>query len=268
MVLLSGAPNPPQELRSIKVNSAGQLAVVDSYTDFSQVLLYGTCQSNGTRMFVSNIVNENQDAGLVHPYGLDFDSSGDFYVSDQHTDNVLRFYASNYQPMPYPAYINSTNSTGMYPGTFLQFGAPGIHSSDQQGVRGVQWSPTQLWVANEDIDAIVVVNPDGSTAQTISLTDPVGLYYDVSGTGNMFAGSKDTAGVVVAYDVKTYKVVQKYTCAGMSHPTGLVTYGGILYALDQDAGQLWTFNVTTTQFLGAIVTSFPNQVEQMALSSC
>ncbi len=66
-----------------------------------------------------------------------------------------------------------------YNGTFLQFGRPERHDQTERGIRAIQWAKnyTELWIANEDYNAIIVVDRDGEYVHHIDIPRPIGLFY-------------------------------------------------------------------------------------------
>ena len=55
---------------------------------------------------------------------------------------------------------------------------------------------------------------------------------------------------------------------GMTHSTGLITFGPVLYVAAQDMGKILAFNIDTAEFISVIVDRFPDVVEQISLSWC
>lgn len=66
-----------------------------------------------------------------------------------------------------------------YNGTFVQFGLPEKHDPKERGIRAIQWTKnfTELWIANEDLNAIIIVNREGKYLHHIDIPKPIGLYY-------------------------------------------------------------------------------------------
>jgi hypothetical protein len=124
------------EFRSLalgKYQGKEALYIVDASTHNSRVLVFGECskmpEDYGQRPFITTAVDSNANGGLDHTYGICFDSSSNVYVSNQHTDNVLRFYKESFEPMPLPPNLVQMDSRlHYYDGTFVQFGKPLIHS--------------------------------------------------------------------------------------------------------------------------------------------
>jgi hypothetical protein len=54
----------------------------------------------------------------------------------------------------------------------------------------------------------------------------------------------------------------------MTHSTGLISYGNILYVACQAMGKVLSFNIDTGNFLSVVIPHFPDSVEQIALSWC
>jgi hypothetical protein len=134
---------------------------------------------------------------------------GPLYASFQHTDIVMRFSGANLDLAPLPPALTpaaaaisatgtaaTTAAVGTQPvivkptkpylnGTFHQFGAPGKHkghqakvSQEEQGVRGVIVCGTNVWIANENIKGILVVNKiSGLVEQIIQVVNPISMFH-------------------------------------------------------------------------------------------
>ena len=319
-----------QRMKEYEPSYRGMLAqsdkiyVVDSTND--QIMLFGKCAKfgfgNGLRSYIGpaitlpplELANYN-----YHPYSITFDAYDNLYVSAQHTNSVFRYHRNNineisnkkdlYSPTTPPRdlksiWYNATNiqqnSIYSYPnGTFVQFGAPGYHAENDQGIRAILWIPSlienslinNLWIAQEDYNHIYMVNTDGVLVNKIKVTNPIGLYY--SGTPNSVdhvyvtsKGKKKIDGNVYLYNTKTLKKEKSFTLIGMTHPTSVLEYEGVLYVSEQvkpdsltylltyllthsqPSGQILTFNVTTTRFIRTIYTGLPDALEIMTFSNC
>ena len=268
--VLSGGNLAHAELRGVKLGTYEEkeaLYVADANTGSSQVLIYGGCNFQGVRSYRATVTDTDMNPGADHAYGIAFDRNGNIYVSFQHTDVVIRFYKDSLRAMPFPSAINY-RAGSYYQGTFLQFGKTGEHSDNLQGIRSIVFAADDyLWVANEDINGVVVVDSNGRIIHTVDVDTPVGLYYD-SNFDMVFIASKSVYGAVYGVNPRTYKVVKIYYIDGMEHPTGMTSYGNTLYIAEQCLGVILTFNIDTTKFIAIVGTGFPGKVEQITLSPC
>lgn len=270
--VLSGGPlNIKTELRGIKIgNYMGErdsLYVADGNTDNSQILVYGTCNFAGIRPFIATLVTTYSNPGAVHAYGIGFDSLGNIYASFQHTDVVLRFYKDSFRTMPLPSAYNY-KSASYYDGTFYQFGKPGEHKEELQGVRGfTNVHDDQIWIANEDVDAIIVVDYDANFITSVSIDTPVGVHYD-SNHDLVFISSKSKFGAVFAINPNSYKVEKVFYLPGMEHPTGMATYGDTLFVAEQSWYKVLSFDILSERFLTTVIGRTPGKVELITLSFC
>ena len=131
-----------------------------------------------------------------------------------------------------------------------------------------------LWIANEDYNRVFIVDKDAKEVGWIRIQNPVGMFYD-STRGIVFVGSKSKkatgGGAVYGIDINTWSVVKTFQLlgkVGLVHPTGLLVYEDILYVAEQTSNLILAFNVTTQRFLSNVVSSFPDDVEQITLSYC
>lgn len=213
------------------------------------------------------------------------------YVSSQHTDNVLRYFPAGstgtlYQPAAFPpVVVSDANAFNMFYGTFVQYGSPGLHDSAQQGVRDIALVPSKvdnstdsLWVANEDLTAVEVYDTKTGAVDYIFPTtgyNPVGLYYD-SISDMVFIGGTPSSGkgdgIIWGVNPSTYKIVQTFAASPMNHPAGMVALNGKLFVIEQDNDHLLSFDISSTAYLGEVISSFSDfgfsQAEQLVLSPC
>jgi hypothetical protein len=184
---------------------------------------------------------------------------------------------------------NSTNSEGnsmgnekespheeysFYPGTFVQFGKPGVHLQKERGVRSILWTKnfTELWIANEDLDSIIIVNRTGHLVGKISVGKPIGLHYsNVSRADWVFVGCKGVkTGQVYAIDIFTHTIAATFKYIGMKHPAGISSYYDVLFVGDQSRNNVVTFNITTQRLIKLVIPAkrFVGQIEQLMMSDC
>lgn len=209
-----------------------------------------------------------------------------------HTDVVLRFSKDTFEPLPPSRNLSTleiatskgsiTRMKGFsapagdtdyfYNGTFVQFGAPGLHNVTAQGVRDILWvrNYTQLWIANEDLSAIIIVDQQGAYIGSIALAGAIGLY-TTEALPFVFCSSKSKKnGAVYAINKKTLAIERTYKVIGMSHPTALVSFEDTLFVGDQTRNVLISFNITSQRYIRQVVaeSAMPGVIEQMILSNC
>jgi hypothetical protein len=161
-----------------------------------------------------------------------------------------------------------------YPGTFVQFGKPGVHVEKERGVRSIIWTKnfTELWIANENLDSIIIVNRTGHLTGKISVGKPIGLHYsNVSHADWVFAGSKGVkTGQVYAIDIFTRTIAATFKYIGMKHPAGITSYDDVLFVGDQTRNSVVTFNITTQRLIKLIIPAkrIDGQIEQLMMSDC
>ena len=141
-------------------------------------------------------------------------------------------------------------------------------------MRSIAWVGKQLWIANEDLHRIVIVDTFGVYLAKVKVKNPVGLIYDKE-KGIVFVGSKKSSkstGSVFGIDIITLKVVKTFTLLGgetMNHPTGLAFLGDTLFIAEQSMNVVLTFNITTQRFIRQIIGPMDSPgVEYLALSDC
>ena len=93
------------------------LFIADASKHNSRLLIFSQCidpnedyLNRNKRHFVEVVAELAQNPGLDHSYGVCHDSNGNVYVSNQHTDCVLRFEVDTWKSMPLvtPTYPNPT----------------------------------------------------------------------------------------------------------------------------------------------------------------
>jgi len=268
------------ELRSMVISSypggnvTEALYVADASLHNSQVLVFDKCidqgANKGKRRYLATAIDSYLNDGADHTYGLCFDYDQNLYASFQHTDAVLRL-DKFFKPLPLPpAFKRYYRRDDYYPGTFAQFGTPGEHHYDETGVRSIVNIRTNLLVANEDYNGVLVISINtGLVSEIIPIDKPVGLHYDKH-KDILFVGSKSRkyGGVVYALDGKDHAVLKVYTFSRMTHPTGITLYDNVLYVGEQNTNTIVKFDVISGEYLGVAVENFPGIVEQVLLSPC
>lgn len=252
-------------------NEDDALYIADAMSKESFLLVYSACDRDGRRHYLDTVVSTEMNAGADHTYGICFDEAGNVMASFQHTDAVLRFHRDTFEPMPLPLNLRMSHKwKDYYDGTFVQFGQPGPHSVDEQGVRGIARVNDTLWVANEDLGGVVIVSlATGVIYNIIVVKNPIGLHYDEV-ADKVFVGSKNKhwRGAVYAIDPHLLRITSSYSTERMNHPAGITSYGDILYVGEQIRGDILMFSISTERFLGNLVSDAPGEIEQLLLSPC
>lgn len=283
--VLKGFKTAPENyFRSMAVTADNTVFIVEECgkegknSSGAKIMQYGPCDENGLRHFESLVLNEPPGNlhGANHPYGIAVGNgpNSTVYTSYQNTDVVLRYQATKshglYSPMPLPPALAShkKHSPPYYPGTFYQFGQPGYHKHREQGVRSIILVNGDLWIANEKTDEVVVVGPDGHAVEKLQVRAPIGMYYS-SEHDMVFVSSRSSYGVVIGYSATTRQTIQRFHVDGMTHPTGVVSFEGTLYVLEQALGVLYAFNIGSGAFEKVVFSGLADKgLEQIALSFC
>lgn len=262
------------EFRSMafgKYKGHDALFIADAMTKDSFVFAYSECDANGQRTYLGTPVSSQVTSGVDHTYGLCFDDKQNLYITNQHTDNVMRFAADTFEPMALPSSLEEKHSRKkFYPGTFVQFGAAAPHDVYEQGIRSILHYRDTIWIANENIDGVAVADINTGIIHDIVVVHcPIGLFFDET-SGLIFIGSKAKhwGGGVYAVSPKTLRIVANYTTHRMNHPTGITVHQDILYVAEQTRGEILVFRVSTQEYLGRIVKKTPGQIELLLLSDC
>eukprot|EP01033_Poteriospumella_lacustris_P005031 gene5031-3592_t len=177
-------------------------------------------------------------------------------------------------PKDKPRKHKTTADYDFYPGTFVQFGKPGMHEEKERGVRSIVWTKnsTELWIANEDLDSIVIVNRTGKLVGKVSVGKPIGLHYSNESRADwVFVGSKGSkTGQVYAVDIFTRTIAATFKYIGMKHPAGISSYQDVLFVGDQTRNNVVTFNITTGRVIKLIIPAkrIDGEIEQLLVSDC
>lgn len=151
-----------------------------------------------------------------------------------------------------------------------------MHDEKTQGLRAILWVEPlqQLWIANEDLHRILLVDYNGKYVGKIKIKNPIGLVYDHE-RSLVFVGSKKSSkdtGAVYGINIFSKKVVKTFTLLGgetMNHPTGLAVNGDTLFVAEQRMDVVLTFNITTERYLKQIISKMSSGgIEHIALSNC
>ena len=151
-----------------------------------------------------------------------------------------------------------------------------MHDPNTQGIRAIVWVEhlQQLWIANENLHRVLIVDSIGRFVGTAKIKNPVGLFYDRT-KNIVFVGSKKSSkntGAVFGIDTATRRVDKIFTLLGgetMNHPTGIVVSGDVLFVAEQTMNVVLTFNVTSERYIKEIIGKMNyGGVEHLALSDC
>lgn len=135
------------EFRSLAIGKSkdhNALFVASASKSNSRLLIFGKCVDEkddylmrNKRHFIEVVAEQSFNPGLDHSYGVCHDSSGNVYISNQHTDCVLRFAVNTWEPMPLPQSLQLKRRMNYFDGTFVQFGLPNMHVRGNRGVRSI-----------------------------------------------------------------------------------------------------------------------------------
>lgn len=252
------------------------LYVIDSEDDTyseTQILIYGTCDRSGHRYFKTELLGLSKNPGAFNGFSIDFDKNGNLYASFQGSDAVLRFTKDIFLPMDLPKSLiaDTSNSTTYYPGTFFQYNSHFDPYYD--GIRGIQFVGDNLWVCNANEREIAVVDPKGSVIAYLEIPGaPIALHYDHQSSGLVFVSCKGLfGGGVYSVNPTTMIIETNYTHVDMRHCSGVTSYEDTLFVSNQDIdsnGAIYTFDISTGNFIGIIQSVFPDKVEHISLSNC
>ena len=110
---------------------------------------------------------------------------------------------------------------------------------------------------------MVVVDTLGRYVARVLITSPLGLTFCPK-QHLVFVGSKkgpNNQGAVYGIDPITRTIVKTFVLPpqalasgqGLDHPAGLTIHGNILYVAEQSSNAVFTFDITTTQFIRQII---------------
>jgi len=211
----------------------------------------------GRRKRIADLVKESAVPGARHGYGIGIDEGGHLYVSFQDTSVVLRFDPSkNYSPMH--SLVSLANGS-VYDGAIFEISPvpfDGSVAKKSKGVRGIAIVDDVLWVAEEVKNAVYLVDlKTGNVINTLSVTNPIGIYYDKDDTKRIFIGSKgEYGGVVQEYHRYSAATTHRtfYAEGILKHPAGITSYNGTLFVSDQGLNSVFKFDMETGKYMGAI----------------
>jgi hypothetical protein len=230
LIMGAGGSNSDIELRSMAIGKHKDheaLFIADASNDNSRLLVFGKCIEDdtdyGRRPYIETVTESFHNSGVDHMYGVCLDNDGNVYISNQHTDCVLRFHVGDFNPMVLPRSLQLDGRFDYYDGTFIQFGLPKEHSRDKQGIRSIAHVKSKIWIAHEDLYGVAIADiQSGLVTDIIPLDVAVGLHYDeYNGLVFVSCKSKSRGGIVYALDSETYEISHSYYHHKMLHPTGM-----------------------------------------------
>ena len=119
--------------------------------------------------------------------------------------------------------------------------------------------PRRLWVANENLRGIIILDIITGVAQDfVHVVNPIALFQhrphrwgveieypgENISNGLVYVSSKRKHGQgrVVAIHPDTLQVVREFHSPGMTHPTGILVHGHTLYVAEQALGAMLKFD--------------------------
>jgi len=177
-LILSGPLPPMRELRGFTFDEQGNLYIANGYKKLNQILQF---EPTGTGTYTSALNNPWASDGLNHPFDLEFDSSGNLYVTNQDL-------AKNAKSLQVTLY----NSAGTYQGVFIPSTTASTHGPDLLQLRGISWDGDNTWyVADEQggekgTGAVYLYDNEANYKGAVAVSDPVHLLFQ---KGYLFIGS-------------------------------------------------------------------------------
>jgi hypothetical protein len=117
------------EFRSMAIGhhkDDNSLFIADASDKNSRLLIFGNCIDDedsadfGKRHFVDVVTDQRSNGGVDHTYGVCLDKAGNVYISNQHSDCVLRFQYGNFKPMELPRALQVDQfQDDYYPGIYI-----------------------------------------------------------------------------------------------------------------------------------------------------
>ncbi len=265
--------------------------VAQAYKGNSAILQFSGVGSTPL-IYVGQFATPANLSGLLHPYGLAFDSNGNLFVSSQDTNVVSAFYgpasATPGAAMPLSNYLTQNYASGgFYGGTFVPAyqTAPDIPPSTSvsaplglsfstdgkttHSVRGIAFDANgYLYVADEPANQVTVVAADGSYLGAITgVSGPVGLFFDAA-SQLLYIGSPGNQSVY-SYDTSnapggSFTATQVLNDSDLDKVSGIaLDSSGNIYTGDRKSNKIHMWSgkgyTTKTTFAGAFTDS-PEQL--------
>ena len=134
--------------------------------------------------------------------------------------------------------------------------------------------PGTLWIANENLHRVIIVDNLGRFVARVKVKNPIGMLY-VPEREWVLVGSKKSnkdTGAVYAVNVTSLEIMKKYTLLGgstMDHPTGLAVYEDILFVAEQSMNVVLSFNLTSGRYIKQVIGKLNvDGIESLTLSDC
>ncbi len=159
-----------------------------------------------------------------------------------------------------------------------------------------------MWVANEDLHKVFIFDAlTGSLLASIAVSHPIGIYFNEDEPSSVFVGYRNSFGKhdknhtshsfnrnleggndanddpsnggVLRLDRHTKNKKMRYSLLGMKHPAGLASFEDVLFVADQTTQSIFSFNLTTSQFIRTIASKDDvlrglGDLEHIILSGC
>ncbi len=254
------------ELRNMSFGPDQKLYVTNSNKKDSRVIVFGKVNPDGiTRDYLGDYVTPKTSSGLVHPYYLTFDSTGDLYISVQDTDVVLGVYGpdSRYAGTvkPLSAFLQEKYPKGKFaagtfvpaytakikPETSVSAKKGGLTGNKTQSVRAFAFGPQNtLYVADEGNNRVSVFDSEtGYLLKTISnkhTLHPDQLFYHA--VDNLLFIACPGAHRIIFYNAKTGKLKTFINDADrLKHVSG-IAFGADnnFYAADREKKVIYQYD--------------------------
>jgi len=228
-----------RELRGMVLLKNGTVLFANAYKNSSRLLQTNSgCDSRTAKEFASEY--------LAHPYGLALHPTKNIIMASNQDTNTITQYDMNGNP------IGS--------GVFTSVNSPrGLDFEADTGI---------LWVSSSGTEEIQSFDSTGTMIRSIPISKPGGLTI----SGNLiFVSSDDSKNpIVLAVNTKTFQTESIFFTpnGGLTHPAGLQVVGDELFVLGQEKQELFHFNVSTTLYLGKVITDLPDSPEELLILNC
>lgn len=182
---------------------------------------------------------------LLHPYGIAMHPEDPHvYVSNQGTGDITR-YTLDGLPTQDPVFV---------------------HIEDPRAIAFDQHS--NLWVCDKNTTSVKKINANGTVTKSLTIVNPIGLaiHEDL-----VFVSSDNGPddSVVFAFHTSTYALIKTFRgpTGSIHHPCGLVIDGPTdsLYVMSQSARQIVRFNLSTSTYVGPVLTELGDVPEHIII---
>jgi hypothetical protein len=216
------------ELRGFFTDSNGNLYVLNSHKDFSNILTFEAPSAAGDPYTFTGVFASGAKDGLSHPFCAVLASDGHIYVSNQdplsgQTSSAITYYEG-------PSMAHPGKYKGVFADSFIT-------------LRGIATDGTYWYVADEGDSktpaAVWIYDSSGKRqSNSLSVNQPVHLLYD--GSRYLYIGS-ESDNAVYRYDTKNggapAKFISSLTTAPIDRTAGVAISGQTIYVASRK-GQL------------------------------